>query len=445
MPEPSPHRRIGGLIGRLLAAVAMPPARAVEGGSRLALREVAAAAVCIAALGRMPLGSAAAAEAEQRFDRTGCGSIIDRATQLEWYLGPDRNLSWSESVSWVRNLRACGGDWRMPSFAQLRRLFDARSTAGTGYFTRGRHWPAHLNPVFSGIGAGSWVWANEAARLPGAGYPAFNFNQGINVALEPGRDYTVRAFAVKRSVAVSEPASTMAPEGRVPVVIEATPGSGAACGKGVVFDLDPHGDGFLAVKSGPGLQFLRIDKLYNGEEVYLCAQSGPWYGIVYTREAQDCNVDRAWPLSEPYTGPCRHGWAHGRWIKAIASPAIAQANPAPTAEPVVTDDNQIEALLARARKEKNPRILKRYVLSHAGAAEDEEVKRAYIELSDHLRSHPFGALEKLKIYEKPDIQSTVIRQDPVGNTYVHVRREGDFDYIEYDMNKYGYIYHGFLN
>ena len=333
----------------------------------------------------------------------------------------------------------------MPSLVQLRSLFDARSTAGTGYFTRGQHWPAHLDAVFSGIGAGSWVWASEPGMRSGTGHPAFNFNQGLNVVLEPGRDYTVRAFAVRPANAALPPASITASEGQVPVVIEAKPGSGAACGTGVVFDLDPHGDGFLAVKSGPGLKFLRIDKLYNGEQVYLCARAGDWRGIVYTKEAQTCNVDRPWPLSEPYTGPFRYGWAHGRWIKLVAIPAIAETNPAPVPEPAVKDDEPVEALLSRARKEKNPGLLKQFLLSHAGAAGDDGIRKAYIELSDHVRSHPFGALEKLKIYEKPDIQSAVIRQDPVGNMYVLVRQEGEFDRIEYDLDKYGYIYRGFID
>lgn len=414
-----------------------------RGGSRIAWRNLVAA-LCVAALALISLGGAASAEAEERFDRSSCGSIVDRATQLEWYVGPDTNIAWFDALSWVQRLGACGGDWRMPSLAQLRSLFDARSTAGTGYFTRGRHWPARLNPIFSGIGAGSWVWASEPAARSGTGHPAFNFNQGLNVVLEPGRDYTVRAFAVRPAGAASPPASITASDGQVPVVIEAKPGSGAACGTGVVFDLDPHGDGFLAVKAGPGLKFLRIDKLYNGELVYLCAQSGPWYGVVYTKEAQNCNVDGAWPLREPYTGPCRYGWAHGRWIKPVATPGIAETIPAPAQEPAAKDDEPVEALLSRARKEKNPGLLKQFMLSHAGAAGGEEIRKAYIELSDHARSHAFGAVEKLKIYEKPDIQSAVIRQDRVGDTYVLVRQEGDFDRIEYDLDKYGYIYRGFL-
>jgi hypothetical protein len=324
--------------------------------SRTAWRDVATSVLCVAVLGFVLLDGAASAQAQERFDRTGCGSIVDHATQLEWYVGPDTNVAWSDALSWVRRLDACGGGWHMPTLGQLQSLFDARSTAGTGYFTRGRHWPAHLDPIFSGIGAGSWVWAGEPAARSGIGHPALNFNQDLNVVLEPGRDYTVRAFAVRAAGTALPPPSIPTPNERVPVVIAARPDAESACGKGVVFDLDPHGDGFLAVKAGPGLTFLRIDKLYNGEQVYLCARAGDWYGIVYAKEAQPCHVDRPWVLSEPYTGPCRYGWAHGRWIKPVALPEIAQPSPpVPAPEPVATGDEQLEALLSRAqRKESRP-------------------------------------------------------------------------------------------
>jgi hypothetical protein len=56
---------------------------------------------------------------------------------------------------------------------------------------------------------------------------------------------------------------------RVPIIIGGDPSLDACGGNGVVVDLDPNGDGFLAVKSGPGLSHPRIDKLYNGEQVYI--------------------------------------------------------------------------------------------------------------------------------------------------------------------------------
>ena len=69
---------------------------------------------------------------------------------------------------------------------------------------------------------------------------------------------------------------------QVPVMIEGSVDYDGCASVGVVRGLDPHGDGFLAVKSGPGINFRRIDKVYNGQQLYLCGQVGPWIGVVYT-------------------------------------------------------------------------------------------------------------------------------------------------------------------
>ena len=132
-----------------------------------------------------------------RFKSTGCNSIIDRSTGLEWYVGPDSNKTWPDANRWVQQLTACGGAWLMPRVDHLRTLFSPDKTAGTGYYTRDRYWPAHIDPIFSQIGTGSWVWASGSADNQGA--PAFNFNQGIAVRLSPtGGEYTVRVFGVRR-------------------------------------------------------------------------------------------------------------------------------------------------------------------------------------------------------------------------------------------------------
>ena len=91
-----------------------------------------------------------------RYTRTNCGSIVDNRTGLEWYVGPDTNLTWAAAQSWVHNLGACGKQWVLPTIGDLRSLFDKEFVAGSGYFTSGRHWPAHIEPIFSGIGQGSW-------------------------------------------------------------------------------------------------------------------------------------------------------------------------------------------------------------------------------------------------------------------------------------------------
>jgi hypothetical protein len=105
---------------------------------------------------------------------------------------------------------------------------------------------------------------------------------------------------------------------KMPVIIQDETVMEDGCGTGIIVGLDPNGDGFLAVKAGPGVNYSRIDKLFNGEQIYLCQQKGDWWGIVYSKEHRQCNVNNGWPLTLPYTGPCRSGWAHRRWIKLIA-------------------------------------------------------------------------------------------------------------------------------
>ena len=107
----------------------------------------------------------------------------------------------------------------------------------------------------------------------------------------------------------------------VPVVIQevSEDNDGDACGaNGVIEGLDPSGDGFLAVRSGPSSKFREIDRLYNGEEVYLCTQKGRWIGIVYSKRANQCNVSTGWRATVPYTGPCKSGWVHANWVRAFA-------------------------------------------------------------------------------------------------------------------------------
>lgn len=133
-----------------------------------------------------------------RFQVATCGSILDKITHLEWYPGPDLNIMWPDADKWAKELRACNETWTMPSIAQLKTLFDRKVVGGIGYFTRGRNWPAHIDPVFSGIGKGSWVWAQ--GQHHGDNAPAFNFNQGVEVEIPSTEFYgTVRVFAVRQA------------------------------------------------------------------------------------------------------------------------------------------------------------------------------------------------------------------------------------------------------
>ncbi len=91
------------------------------------------------------------------------------------------------------------------------------------------------------------------------------------------------------------------------------------CALGVITGLDPNGDGFLSVRSGPGVNYAEIDRLYNGDQVQLCdGDGGNWSGIVYVpRGERDCSTTD-FDFTFPYHGTCSSGWIFDRYVSVIA-------------------------------------------------------------------------------------------------------------------------------
>lgn len=106
----------------------------------------------------------------------------------------------------------------------------------------------------------------------------------------------------------------------VPVMAGSEPDMDACPSTGSIVGLDPRGDGFLSVRSGPGgARYREIDRLYNGMHVYICDQQGPWLGVVYSRNNSIlCNVSSSWTRRQPYTGPCNYGWIHSKFVGDLA-------------------------------------------------------------------------------------------------------------------------------
>lgn len=51
------------------------------------------------------------------------GVVYDKNTGLEWYTGPDRDMTWDKAKSWADNLNVAGGGWRLPEIYELRDLY----------------------------------------------------------------------------------------------------------------------------------------------------------------------------------------------------------------------------------------------------------------------------------------------------------------------------------
>lgn len=118
---------------------------------------------------------------DKRYMAQANGIVTDTNTGLEWVVGPDRDMTWDEAMSWVQNLKRNGGGWRMPSIAELKSLY--RENVGS----------RNMTPLLKTTG---WsVWSVEAKDV--ASRLAFLFKFGTVVLY--GRNYAFegRAFAVR--------------------------------------------------------------------------------------------------------------------------------------------------------------------------------------------------------------------------------------------------------
>ena len=105
-----------------------------------------------------------------------------------------------------------------------------------------------------------------------------------------------------------------------PVMVGGDPEFSACGAFGAVRGLKIGGDGFLALRSGPSANARLIDKLREGDGVYLCDESGGWFGVVVypPNPMIDCGVNEPILPKQPYSGPCKTGWVSGNFIEVVA-------------------------------------------------------------------------------------------------------------------------------
>ncbi|MES0809300.1 SH3 domain-containing protein [Roseibium sp. SCPC15] len=129
----------------------------------------------------------------------------------------------------------------------------------------------------------------------------------------------MKTFSVASVLMVSATAIALSPAGAsdldVPVM-EIASDDLDTCALGKVAGLKKDGDGFLAVRSGPGTNFRKLDEIHNEDIVWLFEQKGNWIGIVYgVGYDMNCSaVDHDRPV--PHRG--KKGWVHENWIEFLA-------------------------------------------------------------------------------------------------------------------------------
>lgn len=142
-----------------------------------------------------------------------------------------------------------------------------------------------------------------------------------------------------------------------------------------VTGLDPKGDGFLAVRSGPGVAYPQVASLLEGDRATVTATSGAWRKIRY------------------WGGD---GWAHSRWMTPISQPSTslpaleisADADTSLSASEVAKLHRDVAAMTAQIRElkealntaEQNPAI------EPQRPAQRETVTKRVVQLEDQRRN-----------------------------------------------------------
>tara|TARA_B110001454_G_scaffold122548_1_gene114389 strand:- start:4712 stop:5110 length:399 start_codon:yes stop_codon:yes gene_type:complete len=106
-------------------------------------------------------------------------------------------------------------------------------------------------------------------------------------------------------------------QAKVPVKYGVDENVDACSTLGHVEHLSSGPDGFLAVKDAPNIKALRIDKIFNGQKLWICDESkdGKWLGVVYTSDAKlNCGVSSPIETRKKYPGPCKSGWVSKKYV-----------------------------------------------------------------------------------------------------------------------------------
>jgi len=111
------------------------------------------------------------------------GIVRDTKTGLEWKVGPDRNMTWEQASSWVKNLDLDGGGWRMPTTDELEGLYNR----GVG--------SRNMTPLLKTTGW--WVWSGETKGSSDARYFGFGNGGGGRFWYYRDGSYDGRVFAVR--------------------------------------------------------------------------------------------------------------------------------------------------------------------------------------------------------------------------------------------------------
>jgi hypothetical protein len=94
------------------------------------------------------------------------------------------------------------------------------------------------------------------------------------------------------------------------------PTKGFRCNFAKVYHLKPGAQ--LPVRSGPGLQFPKIDHLVDGTVVYTCDEQGEWLKVSYGDKTTPCGSIVSDGIDAQKVSACKSGWVERKYVNVIS-------------------------------------------------------------------------------------------------------------------------------
>lgn len=97
----------------------------------------------------------------------------------------------------------------------------------------------------------------------------------------------------------------------------------ACASAGIVVNLSPAGESYLALRAAPFTEAGEVARLSEGTRLFLCQRSidQRWQGVVVPPAdvpASDCGVTAPLAAARAYAGPCRSGWVLTGFVRPVA-------------------------------------------------------------------------------------------------------------------------------
>ncbi len=112
-----------------------------------------------------------------RYFLDGANYIKDESLDCIWCINEDGAMNYSQAQKKETESN------RIPKFKEIVKLYDKNFSAGTGFQKNNQFFPAHMHPIFSAVGEGSWFWVSDRHSNPNKAY-AINMYNGLKVAFD---------------------------------------------------------------------------------------------------------------------------------------------------------------------------------------------------------------------------------------------------------------------